>query len=115
MQINQIKQIVSGWANLALDKLELLPEDLKKVSEERFTICDQCPLRDNNKCNPEIKGTAVQTFIYKATGEQRVQGIEYKGCGCQLHAKVLAPASQCPLGKWLEYDNRDNKDIQPSL
>tara|TARA_R110000868_G_scaffold14414_2_gene67056 strand:+ start:47452 stop:47787 length:336 start_codon:yes stop_codon:yes gene_type:complete len=111
MHINQIKQILNGWANLALDQLELLPEGLKKESENRFEICDKCPLRDNNRCDPNKTGQAVKTFLYIATAEQRIEGSEYKGCGCNLSAKVVAGNSQCPLGKWLEYDSRNNKDI----
>lgn len=111
MQISQIKQIANGWINLILNELELLPEDLKKEAEKRIEICHECPLRKDNRCDPEKEGEAVTTFFYKATGERRVQGINYKGCGCNLAAKTVCKDCQCPLGKWLEYDNRNNQDM----
>ena len=111
MNLIQLNQIIEGWGNLALDNFNLLNDELKKVSEDRFLICDGCPLRDGNRCSTDKEGEALTTFTYKATGEQRVQGIKYKGCGCNLHAKVLCKDCQCPLGKWLEYDNRNSEDL----
>ena len=47
----------------------------KKIQEERFSICQQCP-----------------RFI-KLTGQCRE-------CGCVMKLKTSLPHSTCPIGKW---------------
>lgn len=96
----QLTQILKGWANLALDEFNLLPQEIKDMAEERFSICNVCPMRTNNTCSGKRKNEAVKDFYYHAKKEQRFEGQMYTGCGCNLSAKPTVVAAQCPLGKW---------------
>ena len=96
--LSKIKEITSGWANLVLDRFEVLDEETKKEGLRRTSICDTCPMRVSNTCDPTKTGKAVLTFWYGK--EERHANQEYNGCGCNVLAKALSPNSQCPLGKW---------------
>lgn len=62
--------------------------DLQLLYEKRIAICNVCPMRYNNFCNPGKKIKHVVT------------GKLVRGCGCNLSAKVLSKNSKCPAGKW---------------
>lgn len=84
----KISHILEGWGNLAKDKLNLLDEKTKKISQNRLLICNDCNLRVSNSCSPLHFGNHIKT------GELK------RGCGCNLSAKTLSLESECPLGKW---------------
>ncbi len=94
-----ISDILEGWANKIKDEFGLLEPELKIKSEKRLTICDTCPLRDNNTCSRNRTDFVVETFRYM--DEDRIKGQVFKGCGCNLAAKSLCTNCQCPLGKWI--------------
>lgn len=83
-----LKDIAEGWANVVLDQIKQLDPDLKAASKRRLQICHTCGIRSNGRCDSTKCGT------HKITGDKRC------GCGCILKAKILAPHSDCPLGKW---------------
>jgi hypothetical protein len=86
--MSQIREILTGWGNLALDKLGKLDESTQQLAARRMLKCDGCHMRNNNTCDPTRTGTHIHTLQ------------EHKGCGCNLSAKTLSPDSECPLGKW---------------
>ena len=86
--MGQINEILTGWGNVVRDKIGLLDTQTRIISIQRMQICDECPMRDGNRCDPNRWGTHVKT------------GIKTRGCGCSLSAKTLSPESECPLGKW---------------
>lgn len=94
----QILEILQGWGNHFKDEFNLLPKDIKNISEKRLLICNTCPLRVDNSCSSRKKGKVVKTFIYNQ--KIRNQGELHKGCGCNLAAKTKSLLSDCPLGKW---------------
>lgn len=68
-----INGILTGWFNVILSELGILPDSIKQEAERRLKICETCPDRVNNRC-----------------------GI----CGCALIAKSKDPNSKCPSKKW---------------
>lgn len=83
-----VKEIIEGWANLTLDELGLLDQDIKEVAEYRLAHCTTCTMRVGNSCSRSKEGINVKTLELK------------KGCGCNLSAKTKSPSSKCPLSKW---------------
>ncbi len=96
--MSKLKEILTGWANLALDQIDQLDEETKKEGERRASICNDCPIRKSNSCDNTQMLEATVDFMYGQ--EHREKGTWYSGCGCNLKAKVLSPPSQCPVGKW---------------
>ncbi len=91
----KIKEILTGWKNLALNKN-------KPQGEQRMSICSTCSLNVNGICSTNKSGKAVKNFTYNSNrgDELRIQGKKYNGCGCPLKAKTVSPDSKCPIGKW---------------
>jgi hypothetical protein len=72
--MTKIEQIFWGWAKYSFMTLGWKPKPEQwHLAEQRLYICDDCPLRINNKCSK---------------------------CGCNLAAKTLVEESECPEGKW---------------
>ncbi len=69
----EISNIISGWFNVAKDKLGILSPEINTKAEERLKICSACPQRKGDNCG---------------------------ACGCPLVAKVRSPQSNCPIKKW---------------
>lgn len=69
----EIKNIAEGWFNVIRAELNVLPDSIKTLAEERLKTCSTCPQRKNNKCTI---------------------------CGCPLIAKVKATKSTCPINIW---------------
>ena len=86
--MSKVKEIVVGWANLFRKEFDALPENVQKLADERFKICNNCPIRKGNVCDPK-------QMIENVVTKQMVNG-----CGCNLKAKVLSPESKCPASKW---------------
>lgn len=93
-----LAEILQGWGNQLRDEFDVLPKEIKNLSEKRLSICNTCSLRTDNTCSVKKRGKAVKTFVYK--GQMRTKGTEYTGCGCNLAAKTKSVISSCPLGKW---------------
>lgn len=72
--MTKIEAIFHGWAKYGLLRLgwKPAPEDYH-LAEKRLYICDECPIRKNNKCTK---------------------------CSCNLMAKTLVKTERCPEGKW---------------
>lgn len=83
-----IGNILDGWGNRVKDTFNMLDLEMKNMGAQRLRMCDTCTLRNNNTCDPKIKGPNVVT------------GAITNGCGCNLSAKTLAPKASCPLAKW---------------
>ena len=66
-----ISHILEGWGNKVKDKLNLLDEHTKKISQQRLLICDGCSLRVENSCSP------LHFDYHIKTGELT------RGCGCK--------------------------------
>lgn len=86
--MKQVKQIIEGWAKLVYDKLIGLPPAIRDEANNRLGICNGCPVRTGNRCDPRKSGNHVET------------GRQTNGCGCILTAKAVSMDSECPLGKW---------------
>ena len=69
-----ISDILEGWANKIKDEFGLLEPELKIKSEKRLTICDTCPLRDNNTCSRNRTSFVVETFRYGSEQVDRMKG-----------------------------------------
>lgn len=82
------KEIFNGFFNLVKDELDLLDKETRQLAITRSSICAQCPVNINKKCD-----STVQI-------KDEVSGKNVPGCGCYLPAKVLSPESKCPANKW---------------
>jgi hypothetical protein len=82
-----LKHIAEGWFNSYLDKLNLLDEDIKELGERRMSICSDCPVRSDNRCDRN------KTHI-------NISGAHFSGCGCYIDKKTLCVDCQCPGGFW---------------
>lgn len=71
----EIKNIAVGFLNLAKKELGVADEEVEKVAVWRYVKCLQC-----DKQNKEDKTCTI--------------------CGCFMPAKVRAPESTCPIGRW---------------
>lgn len=88
MAIN-LKDILEGWGNTALDLAGKVPPHIKEVAQHRVQICNSCEMLTSAKiCSP------IKKAPHAITGELT------RGCGCNVGAKVFAKGSSCPLGKW---------------
>ena len=87
-----ITEIIKGHLNEAL-------ESNKDLSEERLTICKDCPLFKKKSygmtCNANL-------YLNPETNETsfRPKPGFYKGCGCRLKAKTTLEDAHCPAYKW---------------
>jgi len=65
----------------------VLPESIKRMSEERLSICQSCE-------------------FYNAASHR------CKACGCFMKVKVLFKQSKCPHNKWISGITEEKKDEQ---
>lgn len=99
--INSLPDIGDGFVNSIKQELGILDEKIIEDSVKKLKLCNSCKLRKGNSCSPSIEGEVVVDFYYKVENENRKKGEIKKGCGCSLkNRKILAPNSQCPLGKF---------------
>lgn len=96
--MDNISKILRGWANHFADEFNLLPDNIKELSEKRLTICNSCPLRTDYKCDKYKSGPVKETFIYNNV--KREKGEIHNGCNCPIDVKSKSPNSQCPLNNW---------------
>lgn len=99
MNIEQIKNIFTGWTNNILEQFDLLPDEIKKEfkSDAKAKICDGCYMRNLSSCDSNKEGLVEVDFKYYE--EERKVGDVVRGCGCNLPSKILSHA-KCPLGKF---------------
>ena len=96
--MKKIKIIIDSYFALLAYKLDLLPQDVVKVVEQRKQACSNCLLKEGNWCSSkkEIK------LNFKNRTPKSI-----KGCGCYLHAKqfsILNEVNKCPLNLWDNFD-----------
>lgn len=89
MKAQTIKNIINGWGNSFLDKVNLLPANKKQVAEDRLDICMNCPIRTNDVCDPSKHGIGAN-------------GVPFEGCGCFIEKKVFCMDCSCPGLYWTE-------------
>lgn len=95
-----LKEIATGFMNLAFDNLDILDEATKQEGLRRSSKCAACPLRTNNKCDGRKEGIVVKDFVY--FDRQLKKGDKMNGCNCFIPAKILNPDSQCPIGNFIK-------------
>jgi len=78
--IQDVQNYIEGNANYLLDKIGLLPEEVKTQVEERKEICNQCSFAIWQ--DSKIKKCSI--------------------CHCQLYAKCYSLESHCPKNYWKE-------------
>ena len=96
--MKKIKTIIDSYFALLAYKLDLLPQDVIKVVEQRKQACSDCLLKEGNWCSSkkEIK------LNFKNRKPKSI-----KGCGCYLPAKqfsILNEENKCPLNLWENFD-----------
>jgi hypothetical protein len=82
-----LSQIAEGWYNDFLNDINLLDSEVKQLGEERMSICAECPVRSNNKCD------ASKSHINN-------YGVSFTGCNCYINKKTLCKNCSCPGGFW---------------
>jgi len=82
-----LKQIAEGWFNDFLKDLNLLDETTKALGEKRMSICSNCPVRTDNRCDHAKQHTDIDGAIFN-------------GCGCYVHKKTLCVDCACPGKFW---------------
>jgi len=87
-EVSQLEQILVGWGNRIKDAFGALDTETKEMSRLRMLECNSCYMRTGNTCDPR------KAMKNNDTGEI------VRGCGCNISAKSMSPASQCPLNKW---------------
>src|SRR5690606_27618022 len=95
-RVSKIKEIVEGHANEFLANIGIKQnKDVQKVFDSREAICNACPLKKGNTCDPT-------KYINPNTMEVRTTPAKgfFKGCGCRLSAKQRSQSSKCPAGFW---------------
>ncbi len=102
LTIDGIKGILKGCGQAILIQVDLASDLVVSTQTYREEFgCKNCDLRtSDNHCNSSKVGVAVTDFWYGS--EQRMAGITYKGCGCELFCKQSNLDQSCPLGKWLK-------------
>lgn len=88
----QSGQIMDGFTNLFLDKLDQLRPEEQAVYAARYEHCISCPMRIGNACSKHQKQKRVGADCY------------VRGCGCQLSAMVKSPTKHCVMHKWPPID-----------
>ena len=93
--MSKLREIVDGHLNELGSALGLTNEDSQKVFRSREKVCNHCPLKSGNTCNPGlyINPKTLETSSTAKAGF-------HKGCGCRLSAKQKSPNSVCPAGFW---------------
>lgn len=87
--MEKFKNIYEGWKNHLFPAAKL-KELIKEVSDERLSICRVCP---------------VNSIFDKIAWP-----VEHcTECGCVLSAKTKSFSSECPLGKWKAYMEREQE------
>ncbi len=92
---NNRHEIINGHINELKSKIGLSARDEAAVFSIREKICNECPLKVNNTCNPSL-WLNPETF---ETSDVRKDGF-ISGCGCRLSAKQKSKGSRCPANFW---------------
>ena len=87
-EATQLEQILVGWGNRIKAAFGALDPETKEMSRLRMLECNSCYMRTGNTCDP------------RKAMKNNITGEVVRGCGCNISAKSMSPASQCPLGKW---------------
>ena len=87
-----VKDVAKGHINELLGKNE-------KMSEERLSICRECPICINTCLGPMCDH---EQWIHPETNETSKYPKEgyVRGCGCRLSAKTTLKDNHCIINKW---------------
>jgi hypothetical protein len=83
----QVGQIIEGHFNKMLDKVGMLPDDTKKLSEIRFADCLLCEFTPH-PTDKNTNGPGLRDKKY------------CNSCGCDMEAKTKVIEAKCPIGRW---------------
>ncbi len=90
----QVGQIIEGHFNKMLDKVGMLPDDTKKLSEIRFADCLLCDL------TPIPSEAHLPKPMHKQVGPGLRDKKYCNSCGCDMEAKTKVIEAKCPIGRW---------------
>ncbi|MCB1711373.1 MAG: hypothetical protein KDH96_02475 [Candidatus Riesia sp.] len=100
--MSKIKEILDGHINELKSKIGLSDLKFDDVFKAREAICNSCPLKNGNTCNPRLFINPETMDVVSTPQEGFV-----KGCGCRLSAKQKSPSSSCPANFWGgEFNNK---------
>ena len=88
-------EIVNGHINELRSKMGLTNKVEELIFSIRKKICEKCPLKVNNTCNPKMWINPETLEVSNTSKENYV-----KGCGCRLNAKQKSKTSKCPANFW---------------
>ncbi len=90
-----LKEIINGHINELKSLVGLTSKDEETIYSIREKICNHCPLKTGNTCDP-------RKWIHPDTLEvsDRFEKGFVSGCGCRLSAKQKSKTSSCPAGFW---------------
>lgn len=91
----KINEILEGHINELKALAGVANPKKEEIFAKRAAICNNCPLKNGNNCNPRLF-MDPETMDISTT---RKPGY-VKGCGCRLSAKQRSPSSECPAGFW---------------
>ena len=112
--IRTLSQIEDGWTNYmkAAKPDGNLSLRVKRLAEERASICQSCPelvksgffTAINQVVGLNSDGSEKINKIIKKSQEKRgddwKQSYKCGQCGCAFPANVYAETKKCPIGKW---------------
>ncbi|MFN5170002.1 MAG: hypothetical protein ACK5DD_10265 [Cyclobacteriaceae bacterium] len=87
MNFKTVGQIMEGHFKKTIDKVGLLPEETKKLSEIRFAACTTCDTTPHPTV-PSQNGPGLRDNQY------------CRACGCDMQAKTKVIEAKCPIGRW---------------
>jgi len=91
--------VLKAYGNHALTEFMGLPETgvgvvTKSLYLKRKKKCLECPLKNNNTCDP----TRKRLHVYELDALNNP--LEVYGCGCHLASKQKDFSKHCPAGEW---------------
>jgi hypothetical protein len=96
-----IKGILEGHINELRSKIGVEDQEKVGIFQLRATICNSCPLKKGNTCNPKLFINPETKEVFTTPKKGFV-----KGCGCRLSAKQRSTKDKCPAHFWGgEFDN----------
>lgn len=96
--MSKIREIVEGHINEARSLTGTGNELVEQMSIVRSNICNACPLKKGNTCNPNLYLRPEDMDVSNTPKEGY-----FVGCGCRLSAKQKSRNSRCPAGLWEKY------------
>lgn len=103
--VSNFKNVLEAGGNILLDNFNLLPEDKKRVAQERYEACMSCPFMSKH---------ATEFGIY----DSKISITHCSICKCTIEGKVMSfdESNECAIkqynfeqiegikAKWYKYD-----------